>query len=267
MNPSRSATGKTLAIRAVDWPISSIVQIQAVIVRRYSDVQTIGIGYAGLHTGVTTVNSHGVMISTFMLLNTYSDPDAADASFVESLKQAIEGSKTARECVDKLQGRFATHTQIMVNDKEETLVVESDRLSSVGIRSEDSPLHSDATWGITGSVPVVNSFLLEGKSSSIDNSENSERLASMRMMTQKAIEASSKADEKITGDELKAIFSYYSGTAGPGYMADGDLYNGWTQQIVFYDTQADTLSAWLIGKDGVHDTHLSFERIELPWSE
>lgn len=266
VNPEQSATGKALAIRALDWPISDIVKLQTVVVRKYDSVQTVTIGYAGHHAGLTTLNSHGVMVSTYMLINHYSNPEAATASFTESIKYAIESSKTAQELTTKVQGTFGTHTQIMVNDMDETLVVESDRLTSIGIRAADSQLQEEVEWGVDDCVPVVNSFLLEGKSSSIDNSENSERLASMRMMTEKAMDETSDANEKITGAELQAIFSYYSGNR-PGLMASGDLYNGWTQQVIFYDFHADSLSAWFIGKDKKQDTHLSFENIPLPWQK
>lgn len=266
VNPSRSFTGKTLAIRAVDWPITSIVKLQTVLVRKYDSVQTVGIGYAGLHNGVTTVNSHGVMVSSYMLLETDNNIIDAEDSFVEHMKEAIEGSKTAEMLTEEVQGVFASHVLLMANDREKTLVVESDRVAGGSVRSEESTLQRDVEWDIAHCVPVVNTFLLEGKENSYDDPQNNARLASMKMMTEKAIDESSESGEKITVAELQAIFSYYSEDA-PGLMAKGDLYNGWTQQVITYDAANQELSAWFIAKDGKHDTHLSFEKIALPWNE
>lgn len=264
VSPDVSATGNTLAFRAVDWPVTDIVKIQTVLVRKYDNVQTVGIGYAGMHNGVTTVSSNGLMVSSYMLLNHYSDVEKADASFVESIKKGIEGSSTAAEFAEYVKGTFATHAQIMINDKKETLVIESDREGSVDVRSVTSQLQEGVQWGIHGCVPVVNSFLLNGKTSSMDNSENSARLASMRSETEKAMASSSDRGEKITGAELQQIFSYFSGDQ-PGLMAKGDLYNGWTQQMVLFDPVNAQLSAWFIAKDKSQELVPHFEIIELPW--
>lgn len=264
VSPKASATGKTLAIRAVDWPVTEIVKVQTVLVRKYASVTTVGVGYAGLHTGITTVNSNGMMVSSYMLLNTYSNIDEANASFVESVKMGIEQSKTAQEFTTFVKGTFATHVQIMVNDIDETLVVESDRSGTVDVRRKNSELQDDVQWGIEECVPVVNTFLLKGKSSSFGNSENSARFNSMRMMTDSLMQSTSEKGEKITGSELQKIFSFCTGDS-PGKMADGDLYNSWTQQIVLFDPLESALSVWFIGKDGAQELEPHFESIDLPW--
>jgi hypothetical protein len=243
----RSATGKTLLTRTLDWyggDHNELPRVQAVIIFKYPDTQICSIGYLGYQGILTAFNDRKVFAA--ILDSSTGAPYSAigKRSYPLDLRFALEHKTTLGDVAAFMldpHNNYTVNHIIALAAPTESKILENN-FSGQGatrqqvrraLRSSDSRLNRGVTWGITDAIGSVNSFLLWGNyDNHTPNQFNTKRWKNIkRELTAKGT--------VVTLDELKAVAAYNHGS--PGTFTDsGDLYNKTTLHMVVF--QPDTLS-------------------------
>lgn len=243
----RSATGKTLLTRTLDWyagDFNELPRIQAVIVFKYPDTQVCSIGYMGYQGILTGINNHKIFAGILDSTTGAAYSAVGKRSYPLDLRFALEHKTTLYDVAGFMldpRNNYTVNHIIALANPTESKVLENNfsGQGSAGqqvkraLRSSNSRLNKRVTWGITDAIGSVNSFILRGNTDNhTENSTNTKRWKNMKreLIAKGAV---------VTLDELKAVASYNHGS--PGTFTDsGDLYNKTTLHIIAL--QPDTLS-------------------------
>lgn len=243
----RSATGKTLLTRTLDWyggDFNELPRIQAMIIFKYPDTQVCSIGYLGYQGILTAFNDHKVF-AAILDSTTGADYSAVGKrSYPWDLRYTLEHQATLRDVAAYMldpHNNYTVNHIIALADPIQSKILENN-FSGQGtiqqqvkraLRGADSRLNRGVTWGITGAVCSVNSFLLYGNTDNhTDNQVNTKRWKNVK----KQLRAKGPV---VTLEELKAVASYNHGSPGT-FMDSGDLYNKTSLCIIAFEP--DTLS-------------------------
>lgn len=243
----RSATGKTLLTRTLDWyggDFNELPRIQAVIIFKYPDTQVCSIGYLGYQGILTGFNNHKIFAAILDSTTGAAYSAVGKRSYPLDLRFTLEHQAALQDVAAFMldpRNNYTVNHIIALADSTESKILENN-FSGQGtahkqvrraLRSDDSRLNKGVTWGITGAVCSVNSFLLYGNSDNhTDNQVNTKRWKNMKR------ELRAKGPT-VTLKELKEVASYNHGSPGT-FLDSGDLYNKTSLYIVALEP--DTLS-------------------------
>lgn len=243
---SRSSTGHTLTGRNLDWfagQDNQIIKVQSVTTILYPDRKICSIGYLGYMGMLTGYNDKKDYVA--ILLSATGDTLNAQGkrSFAFDLRKALETCNSINDIANFMTDskRFYTvNHNIALADPDTSFVVENsignygthDQKVKRAVRTSDSKLNDNVTWGISDAVGCVNSFLLYGNYDNHTHQDaNTKRWKSMKKQL-------TAAGSSVTPEELKNVITYDGGS--PGCMTEsGDLYNRETAQTILF--QPDTL--------------------------
>jgi hypothetical protein len=276
----KSANGKTIAYRTLDWWGGLVYQklpsIQAVTKIIYPDCTVFLIGVLG-HLGcITGINYQtGIMAA---ILDAGSEEDYYSAgcrSYNFDLRHALEKSANKEEIANYLADsdkNYAYNHLIFLADQNNCKILENNT-SGIGVsprralRSDTSMLNPGIFWNFPGMIGAVNSFILRGQ---IDNhlqgkhsNVNTER---WELMQDKTSATLMEKNQKLTDEDLQEIMCSYHGE-GPKSLigGHGDLYNSNTQQMMLYIPEERSLEVYFIPLNGKNprDPKPLFVRIPL----
>ena len=97
------------------------------------------------------------------------------------------------------------------------------------LRISTSGLNAGISWGHNFSLASVNAFMLNGNFNNYITASNTNRWKSI----------TDNLSIPASPDDIKNLMSYNGIDGRPGDMADGDLYNSYSQMIIIF--QADNL--------------------------
>lgn len=253
---SRSSTGSTIAGRNLDWfggSKNQISQFQAVITYVYQNKKVCSIGYLG-YMGILTGFNDSKSFAAILLSPTGEAYDAqGKRSFPSDLRKALETCDSIDEIADYMKDSkkyYAINHIIALSDPSRSVVLENnfsgfganDNRVKRAVRTSDSKLNDNVTWGISDAIGSVNSFLLYGNYDNHTHQDlNTKRWANMK----KQLLA---CGSKVTPDELKSVISYDNGSPGDS-SGSGDLYNRTTAQMVLFQPATFSLEVYFRPKN------------------
>jgi hypothetical protein len=242
----RSATGKNIIGRNLDWFGGSkkqIPRIQSIITMKYKDKNVCFIGYMGYMGAITGFNDSKIFAAIVDSPTGVTYTSQGKRSYTMDLRYALETKSSINEVFEYMADPYkyyAFNHNIILGDPDETKIFENnisgdgidDKPVQRALRSSDSPLNDEISWGISNAIGCVNSFMLKGNHDNHTSDDyNTKRWNNMRkqLLTK---------GETVTVDELKDVICYDNGTPG-NFQESGDLYNKLTQYTVIF--QPDTM--------------------------
>lgn len=243
----RSATGKTILSRALDWyagDLNQLPQIQALITFKYPTTQICSIGYLGYQGIITGFSTNHIFAGIIDSQTGAPFSSLGKRSYPLDLRWALETKTTLKEAAAVMldpHNNYAVNHVICMADSQQGIIIENN-FSGQGtggqqvrraIRNAGSRLNKGISWGIDNAVASVNSFLLKGNTDNqTPNTYNTKRWKNLK----KQLLAKGPV---VTREELKEVAVYDDGA--PGTFADsGDLYNRMTLHLVIFEP--DTFS-------------------------
>lgn len=245
---SRSATGRTITGRNLDWysgKINQLPRLQSVTTFNYGNRKLCSIGYLGFLGIITGFNDSKVFAAILDSSTGAPYTSLGKRSYPLDLRFALENKTTldgAAEYMADPSKLYAVNHIIGFSDSEGSKVLENN-ISGTGatgqrvrraLRSADSRLNKDITWGIGDAIGCVNSFLLYGNfDNHTSNKYNTRRWKNMKGQLL-------AMGPSVTAEEMKNVIAYNHGSPGT-FMDSGDLYNKMTLQMIVFQPDSLTL--------------------------
>lgn len=242
----RSDNHKNMVSRHLDWYGGSknqLPKIQAFITYKYTDKKVYSIGYLGYMGILTGFNDKKVFAGILDSATNVPYSSEGRRSYPLDLRFALENTKNINEAAEFMQDStklYSYNHNIGFSDPETSIILENnfsgngadEQKVKRAIRTENSKLNNNVSWGIKNSIAAVNSFVLYGNyDNHSSNKFNTKRWKNIKEQLQ-------KKGPIISFEELKQIACYNKGTPGT-FSESGDIYNRMTLQMVIF--QPDTL--------------------------
>lgn len=271
---NRSASGRTIAARLLDWDVGTnnqLAKLQAVYRFNNGSKTITTIGFLGFQAILSGYNDDNVFVS--ILDSETGSPYASTnrRSYGFDLRYALENENNlgsiAAYMSDPLKN-YAFNHLIFMADAVSAVVLENN-FSGTGsnmrraLRYADSVLNSGIEWGFTDAVASVNAFMLLGNHDNFTGELwNTARWGSFRSQL-----ASKGAT--VTWEELKEIATYEGGN-GPGSNTTGDIYTDGNIQIILFEPASGKLEVAFHPKTGAVQSNPVFDVVfadnpVLPW--
>jgi len=211
--------------------------LSAITIYKQGDKSFCNIGSAGI-IGVNSGFNDDKVFAT--IINTETEkPGNLDKVRTTSfdLRYALENNTTIDETIAFMKDEGHNYYKdniILFSDPKTSKVLENDlRIGENSIKREvrtaDSELNDSATWGISDSVAIINSFMLKGNNDSLHKYNNEIRLERFRKLITGKVNSSDIED-------MKEIMSFTNSdkNVDVGSPFDGSIYNAKSlQSIVF----------------------------------
>lgn len=268
---SRSATGKTITARSLEWYGGSknqLPRIQAVITIIYPDRKLCSIGYLGYMGILTGFNDRKIFAGILDAGTNGPYTSEGRRSYTLDLRYALENFQTMDEAVDYMMdiGNLYAFNHVIGFSDPNTSVILENNFSGSGsdnqkvkraVRNCESKLNKDITWGISDAVAAVNSFILYGNHDNhTPNKYNTKRWKNIKT------QLLSKGP-KVTVSQLKEVISYHQGSPGV-FSESGDIYNKMTLQIVIFEPDSFSLEIFFRPKHNrKNPIHPVFETVQV----
>lgn len=225
---SRSADGKTIAGKNLDWVPHESHDLPAVTIFKQGDKSICSIGSLGqlsVHTGFNKSKIFASTLgSTIVMPNKFDDI----RTYPYDIRYALENNKSIDSVsayISDKNHNYFRDINIFFADPSTSKVLEND-IRNIGLdrrrelRTEYSVLNDSVTWGIPNTIVSVNAFVLKGNNSNgMGSNANSMRWESFRKLL-------NEKQSPITMDDMKEIMSFTNPKNGePGEQADGSIYN------------------------------------------
>lgn len=237
----RSNSHKTMVARNLDWYGGSknqLPRIQAFITYKYNDKKIYSIGYLGYIGILTGFNDHKVFAG--ILDSGTNAPYSSEGrrSYPLDLRYALENTKTMKEAAKFMKDPaklYCFNHNIGFSDPDSSIILENN-FSGNGtngskvrraIRTENSKLNSNVSWGIKNAIASVNSFILYGNTDNhSSNRYNTRRWKSIKQQLQ-------EKGSTVSFKEMEEIACFDNGSPGT-FSETGDIYNKMTLQSVVF---------------------------------
>ena len=161
-----SISGSSIVGRNLDWHTTLDFQsIQAITVYLYEDRALVNIGFAGFAGVLTGYNSNGLFgaILDSPLGGEYPDWPYDKRSYVFDLRYALEVFTSISQASNYLYDKPYTFSHNMLfADTTDVQVLEHPQGMNGQLRTDQSILQSDLSWGRSNQIAVVNFFALAG---------------------------------------------------------------------------------------------------------
>jgi hypothetical protein len=273
----RSATGRTMVARLLDWDVGSsnqLAKIQAVYRINNGSKSITTIGFLGLQGVLSGYSDDNVFVS--ILDSGTGEPYSSlgKRSYVFDLRYALENENSLVGIADYMTNpsrNYAFNHIIFMADTDTAAVLENN-FSGTGsnirraLRDDDSALNAGVEWGFIDAVASVNSFVLKGNHDNFTGEiRNTARWGSIRSQLM-------AKGETVTWAELKEIATYDGGD-GPGAMESGDIYSEENIQVILFEPYTGRLEVAFHPKTGSPTSNPMFDlvcedlpdRQDMPW--
>lgn len=163
-----SSSGSPIVGRNLDWyTTANLRTLQAITVYVYGNRAFINIGIAGFVGVLTGFNSNGLFagILDSPMGGIYPDPPYNKRSYVFDLRNALENQTKISEASNVLYNKqYAFSHNILFADTTDVQVLEHPQGVNGQLRTAESQLNFDLSWGKSKQIAVVNFFSLPGYS-------------------------------------------------------------------------------------------------------
>jgi hypothetical protein len=271
-----SISGSSIVGRNLDWHTTLDLQsIQAVTVYVYEDRALVNIGFAGFAGVLTGYNSNGLFgaILDSPLGGEYPDWPYDKRSYVFDLRNALEVCTSISQASSFLYDKpYAYSHNMLFADPTDVQVLEHPQGMNGQVRTDQSPLQSDLSWGRSNQIAVVNFFALASLPANERYFHNYDRWDRFRALA--GFNAGSKASEEgiesIMLDTVGGIFNNDTVQSLVFNTAEKKLYL-YARGITSSTTMELVLVSDDVDGDGLPDNwetdyfgHLSYEDTEDP---
>lgn len=252
----RSDNNKNIVARHLDWYGGSenqLPKLQAFITYKYSDKKVYSIGYLGYMGILTGFNNHKVFAG--ILDSGTNAPYSSEGrrSYTLDLRFALENTNTIQEAAEFMRDSeklYCYNHNIGFSDPNTSIILENN-FSGNGtnehkvkraIRTENSKLNKNVSWGIKNSIAAVNSFILYGNNDNhSSNKYNTKRWNNLKEQLQ-------NKGSTVSFEELKEVACYNNGSPGT-FSESGDIYNKMTLQMVIFQPETLQLEVYFRPKN------------------
>jgi hypothetical protein len=197
-----SISGSPIIGRNLDWyTTTDLRSLQAITVYVYESRALVNIGFAGFAGVITGYNSNGLFagILDSPLGDDYPDPPTGRRSYVFDLRNALETCTTITNASNLLYNKpYAFSHNILFADTTDVRVLEHPQGTNGRLRTAESALSSDLSWGRSKQIAVVNFFALPGYTNERYD-YNEDRWERFRVL------ADFSTDNKATVDDVESI--------------------------------------------------------------
>jgi hypothetical protein len=265
---SRSATGKSIVTRLLDWDVGSsnqLAKIQAVYRINNGSKTITTIGFLGYQAILSGYNDDSVFVSILDSETGQPYTSTDKRSYTFDLRHALENESDLAGIADYMKdpGRnYAFNHLIFMADADNAAVLENN-FSGTGsamrreLRYSGSELNTGIEWGFTDAVASVNAFMLNGNHDNFTGETwNTARWSSIRS------ELAAKG-ATVSWLELKEVATY-DGTDGPGSSESGDIYTDGNIQIILFEPATGKLEVAFHPKTGSVGSNPAFDTIYNP---
>lgn len=163
-----ASTDSPVVGRNLDWHTNEGMRsLQAITVYHYDDRTFVNIGFAGFAGVLTGFNSDGLFagILDSPMDDDYPHPPSGKRSYVFDLRNALESYTTISGAANALYSKpYAFSHNILFADTTDVQVLEHPQGAYGQLRTAQSQLNNDISWGKSNQIAVVNFFVLEGYS-------------------------------------------------------------------------------------------------------
>ena len=161
-----SETGSPIVGRNLDWyTTGDLRSLQAITVYLYENRALVNIGFAGYVGVITGFNSNGLFAAILdsPMGGFYPDPPTNKGSYVFDLRNALETRTKISEAANLLYNKqYAYSHNILFADTTDVQVLEHPQGLHGQLRTAESQLNFDISWGKLKQIAVVNFFALPG---------------------------------------------------------------------------------------------------------
>ena len=161
-----SALGSPIVGRNLDWNTTADLRsLQAITVYIYENRALVNIGFAGFVGVITGFNSNGLFagILDSPTGGVYPDPPTDKGSYVFDVRNALETRTKISEAAILLYNKqYAFSHNILFADTTDVQVLEHPQGLNGQLRTAESQLNFDISWGKSKQIAVVNFFALPG---------------------------------------------------------------------------------------------------------
>lgn len=223
---ARSATGKTITARLLDWGTESqLPRLQAVTTIRNGTSSVCLIGYLAFQGALTGFSDEGVFAGVLDSETGAAYPSPTGLrSYPFDLRHALETQATlatAAAYMSSASRHYAFNHNVLFSDTNTSRVLENDLSGTRALRTPSSALNSGITWGLSNALGCVNSFVLKGN----HDNHTGEPWNYLRWNNGRT-QLSAKG-KTVTVAELKAVACYRT-------EDDGCIYHDGNQMIVLF---------------------------------
>jgi hypothetical protein len=266
-----SASGKTVVGRNFDWPPgrqNQLSQVQSVVTVKAGEKSFVNVACLGFQGAVTAFNRYGVFASV------NDSPTGAHfsakkrRSYLLDLRQALEENRTVdgvAQFMSDPKKLYSCNHIITLAEPDKAVILENNLGRKKGIpvravRTSDSPMHEDVSWGIPDSVGAVNCFRLKvADDNRLSAFSKRNKLDPNTGRWENLKEQLKSHGPKITADGVKEILSFHHPNSAS--IMRGDIYNRFTVQSVVFEPETMHLSVAFRRRDGILTPQLPFENI------
>ncbi|HEX2939023.1 MAG TPA: C45 family peptidase [Ruminiclostridium sp.] len=254
---SRSATGKTITGRNLDWYGGSqnqLPRIQAVITYIYPHKKVCSIGFLGYMGMLTGFDSDKVFAGILDSGTGAAYTSEGRRSYPLDLRYAMETKDSMNDVAEYMRDPkklYAFNHIIGFSDPDSSVILENN-FSGNGssgqrvrraIRTSDSKLNDNIKWGISDAVAAINCFMLYGNNDNYtQNKYNTKRWKSI-------LNQFEKDGPTISVDEIKSMESFHTGSSPKLFSENGDIYNKMTIHSVIFQPDSMSLQIFFRPKD------------------
>ena len=159
-----SSLNSPIVGRNFDWGSNEYMRaLQAITVLEDSSKIGVSIGFTGISSVTTGFNSDGLFVAMHdsPIGNAYPGADGK-RSYGFDLTYVLETCSTIDEAKNFLYNKAYTYSyNILLADESSVQILEHPEGQNGQLRSYDSPLRPELTWGATNQIGVVNCFALQ----------------------------------------------------------------------------------------------------------
>lgn len=267
---SRSETKKTITGRNLDWyggRENQLPRIQAVITYVYPNKKVCSIGFMGYMGILTGFNSDKVFAGVLDSGTNAGYTSEGRRSYPLDLRYALENTSTMNDAASFMSDPkklYAYNHIIGFSDPDSSVILENN-FSGNGadgqrvkraVRTSDSKLNKNVSWGISDAVASVNAFMLYGNNDNFTpNKYNTKRWKNILAQMH-------KDGAVLSVDNMKNIISFYHGSAPGNFTESGDIYNKMTLESILFQPDSLSLQIYFRPKNNrVNPAHPVYEKI------
>ncbi|HEX9062379.1 MAG TPA: C45 family peptidase [Clostridia bacterium] len=271
---SRSATGKTITGKILDWyggDKNQLPKIQAVITIKSPEGKICSIGYMGFMGIITGFNDSKIFASVQESQSGAPYSSTGKRSYSMDLRYALENMKTLDKTIEFMKDskkQYAVNHLIVFSDPQVSKVLENN-FSGPGtgtgrvkraVRTSDSKLNDGITWGFKDAIACVNSFLLYGNHDNhTEFTYNTFRWGFIKDQLSK------KASSKVTKEDIKNMMSFCGGSPS-SFFDTKYLYTKSTLSIAIFEPDTLNLEMYFFPKNSLKvPDKPTFEKIHVNW--
>lgn len=184
LNGSRTASGKRLNARILEWDLGSgreLCTAQCVVRYQNGEQSFTSVSILGMLSVLTAVNRDGLMVGEFDVGSSSRDAYVCDGrkSYSFDLRHCIEQFGSAREAGEylvKQSGRYTFCVNVMLTDPEEALCAElictDEKDGHSLLRDGKTQLNDGVSWDDPETMCIVNSYAADGNFDGITGNTN-----------------------------------------------------------------------------------------------